>query len=389
MMAAFLFGGRLIMANKVKNTVVVKIGTSSLTDAKGNIMKEKINTITEGVAKLKNNGHKIIIVTSGSIAAGFRLLGYNERPKTVTAKQASAAAGQGLLIEEYTRSLNKHGYVAAQVLLTRDDFSDRRRFKNAASTLEILINKGAVPIINENDTVSIEELKFGDNDSLSAHVAAMVHADLLLILTDIDGVYDSNPRENPEAKRIDYIGEITKEIEIIAGGSGSTLGTGGMKSKIVASKIATSWGVPVLITSSAIPDVIYKAVEEKVAGSYFEPQKRRLNNKRQWMTFYSLSKGSLYVDKGASDALEKDSKSLLPKGILKVSGDFNEGDVVEVYGSGRRLIGKGIVNFSSLDLDRIKGLSSKEIKDITGHNKTEAINRSNWIENNIIKKEGI
>ncbi len=376
------------MNNKGKQTLVVKIGSSSLTDSKGYLVKEKIQNIAKDVAKLKALGHKIVIVTSGSIAAGFALLGYNERPKTVEGKQAAAAVGQGLLIEEYTKALSKHNCLAAQILLTRGDFSDKRRFKNAARTLEVLLEKGAVPVINENDTVSIEELKFGDNDTLSAHVASMVHADLLLILTDIDGLYTADPRKNPEAERLNYIKEITKEIEDLAGSAGSKVGTGGMKSKIIAAKIATSSGVPVLIAASK-ENSIYNSLEGTIEGSYFEGKKRRLKNKLHWVTFYSHSKGMLIIDSGAQEALIKGGKSLLPKGIIKVIGTFNPGDVVEVVNNNKKLIGKGLVEYSSSELIELKGLSSSEIKKITGRTKTVAIHRNNWIGNETIKKEGI
>lgn len=376
------------MNKKGKQTLVVKIGSSSLTDPQGYLAKDKIQDIAKDVAKLKALGHKIVIVTSGSIAAGFGLLGYNERPKTVEGKQAAAAVGQGLLIEEYTKALKNHNCLAAQILLTRGDFSDKRRFKNAARTLEVLLEKGAVPVINENDTVSIEELKFGDNDTLSAHVSSMVHADLLLILTDIDGLYTADPRKDAQAERLNYIREINKEIEALAGSSGSTVGTGGMKSKIIAAKIATSSGIPVLITSSG-ENTIYNSLEGNVEGSYFESKKRRLKNKLHWVTFYSHSKGTLIIDSGAQEALTIGGKSLLPKGIIKVLGTFNPGDVVEVVSNSKKLIGKGLVEYSSSELIELKGLSSSEIKKETGRTKTVAIHRNNWIGNETIKKEGM
>ena len=376
------------MNKKGKQTIVIKIGSSSLTDSQGYLAKEKIQCIAKDVAKLKALGHKIVIVTSGSIAAGFGLLGYRERPKTVEGKQAAAAVGQGLLIEEYTKALQNYDYLAAQILLTRGDFSDKRRFRNAARTLDVLLKKGAVPVINENDTVSIEELKFGDNDTLSAHVASMVHADLLLILTDIDGLYTADPRKDAKAERLNYIGEITKEIEDLAGSSGSSVGTGGMKSKIIAAKISTSAGVPVLITAAG-ENSIYNSIEGNIEGSYFEGRKRKLRNKLHWVTFYSHSKGTLIIDSGAQEALTKGGKSLLPKGIIKVLGTFNPGDVVEVVNNNKKLIGKGLVEYSSSELIDLIGLSSSEIKNDTGRTKTVAIHRNNWIGNETIKKEGI
>ncbi|WP_426349991.1 glutamate 5-kinase [Alloiococcus sp. CFN-8] len=376
------------MKKKSKQTLVVKIGSSSLTDSLGYLAKEKIQYFAKDVAKLKALGHRVVIVTSGSIAAGFSLLGYKERPKTVEGKQAAAAVGQGLLIEEYTKALKKYHCLAAQILLTRGDFSDKRRFKNAARTLEVLLEKGAVPVINENDTVSIEELKFGDNDTLSAHVASMVHADLLLILTDIDGLYTADPRKDSNAERLNYIEEITKEIEDLAGSAGSSIGTGGMRSKIIAAKISTTSGVPVLITSAG-ENSIYNSIEGTIEGSYFEGRKRKLKNKLHWVTFYSHSKGTLIIDSGAQEALSKGGKSLLPKGIIKVVGNFSPGDVVEVVNNNKKLIGKGLVEYSSSELIELKGLSSLDIKKVTGRTKTVAIHRDNWIGNETMKKEGI
>lgn len=377
------------MEHTGKKLIVVKVGTSSLTDSKGRLDSEKIKGIVHQAAKLKEKGHRIILVTSGSISAGFRLLGYNERPKTIAAKQAAAAVGQGLLMEEYTRFFNDYGYVSSQILLTRGDFSDKRRYINIVNTLDILLKRGAVPIINENDTVSIEELKIGDNDTLSAQVAAMVHADLLVLLTDIDGLYSDDPRKNPEAKRIEVIPEITKEIEALAGSAGSSLGTGGMRSKISAGKIAVASGVPMLITHSAKENILQKALEGNLDGSYFLAKKRKLNTKLQWMTFYSLAKGSITVDEGATNALVYGGKSLLPTGITKISGDFKVGDVVEVLSPSKKSIGKGIVNYSSQELQELMGLSTQEIFSLTGRKKTEAIHRDNWVGSSKKRKEGI
>ena len=211
-----------------KKTVVVKIGTSSLTEKSGRLDVNRLRALTGQIASLRDAGNQVILVTSAAIAAGYSLLGYQERPVSVPAKQASAAVGQGLLMEEYTRCLHERGYVAAQILLTRADFSDRRRYHNAFSALEVLLARGAVPIINENDTVSIAELKLGDNDMLSAQVAAMVHADLLVLLTDTDGLYTADPRSDPDAKHIPYVERVTPEIEALATGAGtdSCLGRG-------------------------------------------------------------------------------------------------------------------------------------------------------------------
>ncbi|WP_040213083.1 glutamate 5-kinase [Clostridium polynesiense] len=381
-----------------KKLIVVKIGTSSLTNTLGELQREKIQSLIEKIHKVKKEGHSVVIVTSGSIAAGFRRLGYNQRPKTIPAKQAAASVGQGLLMEEYTKQLWKYNYIAAQILLTRGDFSDKRRYKNAANSLEILLKKGAIPIINENDTTSIEELKFGDNDTLSANVAGMIHADLLVILTDIDGVYTSDPRKNPSAERIEKIEVITPELEALAGSEGTSVGTGGMRSKISAAKIAVMAGVPVVISSAEKEDILYKCLQGEAEGTYFTACKRNLNTNLQWMAFYSKCKGKLYVDEGAAEALENKGKSLLPSGIVKIQGDFNAGDVVEVFirkngslteastNKKKAYLGKGIVNYSSEELQRLKGCSSEDIYQIAGITKTEAIHRDNWLGNIKVEK---
>lgn len=361
-----------------KKTVVVKIGTSSLTERSGRLSTEKLRGLTGQIASLRDEGHQVVLVTSGAIAAGYSLLGYHERPTAVAAKQASAAVGQGLLMEEYSSALSERGYVAAQLLLTRGDFRDRRRYQNAFAALEVLLSRGAVPVINENDTVSIAELKLGDNDMLSAQVAAMLHADLLVILTDMDGLYTANPRTDPEARHIPYVERVTPEIEALAGGAGSSNGTGGMATKVEGAKLAAGAGVAVVICSSAEPDALEKAVEGTARGTYFKPgggMKTRL----QWMAFYAQAAGSVYIDGGAADALCARGKSLLPAGIRACEGDFSAGDVVNVYLSGAgELLGRGIVNYSSQEMREIAGLSSAAAEGQFPGRPPEVIHQDNW-----------
>ena len=273
-----------------RKTIVVKIGTSSLTEKSGRLDIARLRALTAQVARLRDAGHQVIMVTSAAIAAGYSLLGYRERPVSVPAKQASAAVGQGLLMEEYARCLSEHGYVAAQILLTRADFSDRRRYHNAFSALEVLLSRGAVPIINENDTVSIAELKLGDNDMLSAQVAAMMHADLLCLLTDMDGLYTADPRTNPDAERIPYVERVTPELERLATGAGTANGTGGMATKLEGAKLASGAGVAVVICSSREPDVLAKAVEGTARGTYFKAGSG-MKTRLQWMAFYAPTRG--------------------------------------------------------------------------------------------------
>ena len=353
-----------------KQLIVIKIGTSSLTGADASLSPEKIHNIVRQASDLRDAGHSVVIVTSGSIAAGWRKLGYGARPSSVAAKQACAAAGQGLLMEEYTRYFAERGYVSAQLLLTRGDFADKRRYTNAFNALELLIKKGAIPIINENDTVAVEELKLGDNDTLGAYLAAMLHANMLILLTDVDGLYTANPAKDPTAKRIGVVERITPEIESLAGGAGTTNGTGGMATKIRAAKTATRAGVQVFITSSRDENAIVKAVSGEGIGTLFTA-KYSLKTKLQWMAFYAHAAGNIYVDAGAAEAICEREKSLLPKGIVAVEGDFRRSDVVCVYRcETHEYLGRGIINYSRDELCEIiaGGAAGTE----------EAINRDNW-----------
>ena len=359
--------------------IVIKIGTSSLTNPRGDISPEKVKQIVAQVDEIRKAGHQVVIVTSGAIAAGFRRLGYQERPKTVADKQAAAAVGQGLLIEEYTRYFYKIGYVAAQLLVNRSDFSDKRRYQNAFNTLMKLLKKGAVPIINENDTVSIEELKFGDNDTLSAHVASLIHADMLILLTDVDGLYTSNPQNDATARRIDVVEQIDGDIEKMALDTGGKTGTGGMRSKISAARLAVMSGVPVFICSSRDEDVLVKAVRGAATGTLFKAQAHNMNTRQQWLAFHSDVRGSAVIDHGAVTALRKRHTSLLPAGITEVLGDFAKGDVIEILDKDHNFIGRGISQYDSRELKMIKGLSTNEIREIVPGGEPEAIHRDNWL----------
>lgn len=335
-----------------KKLIVVKIGTSSLTGESGDIDREKISDVVRQAADLKDAGHHVVLVTSGAIGAGFRALGYSSRPTSVQAKQASAAVGQSLLMEEYGRFFSSRGYVCAQLLLTRNDFIDKRRYNNAFNSMEVLLGRGAIPIINENDTIAVEELKVGDNDTLSAQVAAMLHSDLLIFLTDIDGLYDKNPAKSADARRIERVAVIDSKIEALAGDAGSKNGTGGMITKIKGARLATSAGVPVFICSSGEKDSIVKAVEGNARGTMFEAN-GKLKTRLQWLAFYAPAKGAVYVDKGAAKALTEDFKSLLPAGIARMEGDFGRGDIVEIYAdSDGERIGRGIADFSKEEIEK-------------------------------------
>lgn len=360
--------------------IVVKIGSSSLTSSEGGLNREAVAYFATELAGLIQAGYQPLLVTSGAVAAGFREIGYPERPKLLHEKQASAAVGQALLMQTYREELARHGVSAAQVLLTRSDFQNRKRTGNASMAMEELLKRNVLPIINENYTVSLDELKFGDNDTLSALVANLIRADQLLILTDMDGLYTKDPRLDPKATRIGRVTEITGEIYAIAGGAGSTVGTGGMRSKIDAAKIASIGGVPVFIGKVASPGDLLTALRGDGHGTYFEAHGAALPRKKQWLGFFSTPIGTLTVDAGAEEALIRGGRSLLPVGVKAASGHFHTGDVVEVVSADGEVLGRGIVNYDAEQLHGILGLPSTEVvKKMDSVHRLEVIHRDEWI----------
>lgn len=358
-----------------RKLVTVKVGTSSLTHADGSISPEKIEYIVAEIAALRDAGHTVILVTSGAVAAGFGRIGYAKRPTSIPAKQAAAAVGQGLLLEEYARFFAARGIVSAQILLTRDDFRDRRRYKNAFNALEIILQRGAVPIINENDTVSIDELRLGDNDTLSAQVAAMMHAGLLVLLTDMDGLYTADPRADETAKRIERVEHLTPENLALGGNAGTSNGTGGMATKLSAAKLATAAGVPVVICRTENAGALLRAAAGEPVGTYFAASETGMRTRQQWMAFYAQTRGNLYIDAGAEEALARHGKSLLPSGIVAAEGDFRAGDIVRVFRQGTNvLLGRGEVNFDKEELLRRMEAAEGHVKNAV------AIHRDNWVE---------
>lgn len=357
-----------------KKRIVVKIGSSSLTNPNGEIDYEKIKDHVDAISKLIKLGHEVLLVSSGAVAAGFRKLGYPTRPVTLKGKQVAAAVGQSLLIQLYTKLFEKHNISIAQVLLTRTDFSKKERYKNAFATFSELLERSILPIINENDTVSVEELTFGDNDMLSALVSGLVHADQLIILTDINGFYDDNPNKNPHAKRINHLTEITDEMLGLAKGAGSKVGTGGMQSKLLAARTALSAGVKVFIGKGEGPEKLIEILEGRGDGTYIDREQLPiLPNQKQWICFTEVS-GKLYIDKGAEEALLLKGKSLLPAGIYKFEGEFEKGAVVEVYGESG-LLGRGEVLYSSKELAFACGKRTDELEVYP----IEVIHRDKWV----------
>ncbi|WJH34162.1 glutamate 5-kinase [Paenibacillus sp. CC-CFT747] len=359
--------------------IVIKIGSSSLTSNEGGLNRSRVEFFASELASLHNEGHQVLLVTSGAVAAGFTRIGYKKKPKHLHEKQASAALGQALLMQAYQEAFAKDRIGAAQILLTRSDFSNRKRIHNALMTIDELLKHGILPIINENDTVSVDELKFGDNDMLSALVANLVKANRLLILTDTDGLYTEDPRKNADARKIERVDQISDELLKLAGGSGSSVGTGGMRSKIEAARIATRGGIPVFVGKVSETGDLKAAAAGDGKGTYFDTSLNTMSMKKQWVRFHSLPQGSITVDDGAQDALLSGGKSLLPAGVTDVSGDFNPGDVVEVLNSLHQPIGRGVVNYASWQLQVVAGLSTEEVSKRVEVHRIEVIHRDEWI----------
>ncbi len=363
----------------MNQTIVVKIGSSSLASDEGGLNRDHIHYFARELSSLIDAGYTPLLVTSGAVAAGFRAIGYEKRPKLLHEKQAAAAVGQALLMQAYHESFAEFGKGVAQILLTRYDFSDRKRINNAQMTIEELMRRGILPIINENDTVSVGELKFGDNDSLSALVANLVKADQLVIITDMDGLYTDDPRKNSSAKKIERVEEISEELVQIAGGAGTGIGTGGMRSKIEAARIAMRGGVPVFIGRASAAGDLMLAVKGHGRGTYFDTRLTALSMKKQWVGFHSTLQGTIQVDDGAAHALLTGGKSLLPAGVREVTGEFHPGDVVEVVDLVKRVIGRGVVNYASWQLQAVAGLSSEEALQRIDVHRPEVIHRDEWV----------
>jgi glutamate 5-kinase len=362
------------------NKIVIKIGTNLLADKERGINLDRIENIAKTVAGIQSLGKHVVIVSSGAIGAGVAALNLKKRPKSIPEKQAAAAIGQPLLMEAYENAFRKEGYNIAQVLLTKDDFVSRSRYLNARNTFSVLFQKRVIPIINENDTVAVEEIKLGDNDNLSAMVANLVEADLLIILSDVDGLFTDDPAVNHKAELIPLIEKITLQVEKLAKSTKTDLSTGGMITKLQAAKRCVSSGIAVIITNGANPDALPEILSGDFKGSLFLPADKKINVRKKWIGYVSHPKGFLVVDDGAKTALLKKNKSLLPSGILEVHGDFKANDTISVKSMNNLEIARGVSGFSSSDLNKIKGRNTLEIEKILGHKlRDEVIHKDNLV----------
>jgi glutamate 5-kinase len=312
--------------------IVVKVGSSSLTTAAGGIDPVRVARLTDALAAARTAGHEVVLVSSGAIAAGLAPLGLKRRPRALPPQQAAASVGQGLLVHRYTEELARHGLVAGQVLLTPHDFVQRAQYLHARETLRRLLDLGVIPVVNENDTIADDEIRYGDNDRLAALVSHLIGADLLVMLTDTPGLFTADPRLDTEASLIEEIAEVDAALEAVAGASGTPHGSGGMASKLAAAKIAAWSGVRAVIAAADSPSVVLDAVEGKPVGTVVHPRQQRLPSRKLWIAFARGAAGRVVVDDGARRALTRDGRSLLPAGVRDVDGRFEADDAVEVVG---------------------------------------------------------
>ena len=357
--------------------IVVKVGSNVLTEDNGLNLKA-MRSITRQIGKLIENGLEVILVSSGAMASGIKKIGLGARPDQLPKRQAVAAVGQAGLMMEYEKAFGRHNLKVAQILLTSEDLSNRKRYLNSRNTLNTLLSWQVVPIINENDTVWVEEIKLGDNDNLAAMITLLMDADLLINLTDIDGLFTRDPRVHPDAQLIDTVTRINKETEKYAGDIPGALGTGGMISKIKAARKVNSAGVPMIIAKGDKPNILLKLFAGQKHGTFFIPQKQRLTSRKCWIAYSLKPRGTIQIDDGAVKAILNNGKSLLPSGIIAVKNDFGVGAAVEFQNRRNESLGIGLVNYSSADIDKIKGLKSNRIKQVLGHKSyDEIIHRDN------------
>ena len=357
--------------------IVVKVGSGVLTDENGLNVKA-IRSISSQICRLIGHGIEVILVTSGAMASGFRKVGLKKRPDEIPQRQAVAAVGQAGLMMEYEKAFERFHIKVAQILLTNDDLNHRERYLNARNTIHALLSWAVVPIINENDTVAVEEIKFGDNDNLSAMITLLMDADILINLSDIDGLFTKDPRLFQNAELIPVVAAINKSIERIANDIPGALGTGGMLSKIKAAKKVTAAGIPMIIAKGEKPNILLRLFSGEKHGTVFVPKKKRLASRKCWIAFSLKPKGVIIIDDGAATAILKKGKSLLPGGIVDVQGEFQVGAAVAFGGKGGEILGTGLVNYNAADIRKIMGHRSSMIKDRLGYKPyDEIIHRDN------------
>ena len=362
------------------NRWVIKIGSSLVTDDGRGLDTNAIKSWTGQIAQLRQQGKQIILVSSGAVAEGMVRLGWDERPSALHELQAAAAVGQMGLVQCYESYFKQHELLSAQVLLTHEDLSDRRRYLNARSTLKTLLDLGVIPIINENDTVATEEIRFGDNDTLAALVANLVEADVLIILTDQHGLFTEDPNKNPDAELVSEGMANDPAFQRMAGPSAGNLGQGGMSTKISAAQRAARSGTATLITSGRTPNALVRIADCENLGSLLLPDREPIAARKQWLAGRLKTSGSLQLDEGATKVLKQSGKSLLPVGVTSVTGNFIRGEMVTCLAPDGSEIARGLVNYNAIEAAKIKGRPSNEIESILGYiDEPELIHRDNLV----------
>ena len=360
--------------------VVVKVGSGLVTTPGEGPSSEHIERIAADLAALVHERREVALVTSGAIATGVARLGLTARPRSIPEKQAAAAVGQSALMWEYEQAFKKHGIAVGQVLLTGQDIADRSRYLNARNTLLALLEFGVLPVINENDTVAVDEIKVGDNDNLAALVAHLIDADLLVLLTDVDGLYTGDPRQDPSARRLETVEAITDEIQRMVYDASARVSVGGMATKLQAGQKAGTSGIPMVIASGREAGVLPRLLKGEPIGTYFQPRDDRLAARKRWIAFAVPPQGRLAVDAGAKKALTERGKSLLPSGVVAVEGQFRAGDVVALTLADGREFARGLVSYDADEVRRIQGAKTADIARRLGYEGVdEVVHRDNLV----------
>lgn len=359
---------------------VIKIGSALLTRVGEGLDYERIRWLSGEIAYLRSQGKEVVLVTSGSVAAGMQKLGWQTRPHEVHLLQAAASLGQMDLVQAYSSECQQHGIYTAQILLTHADLSDRSRYLNARSSLNSLIDLGVLPVVNENDTTATDEIRFGDNDTLAAMTANLVDAEVLVILTDQEGLFDSDPRSNPHAKMIAASAASNEQLDAMAGDSKGALGRGGMATKLLAARRAAQSGATTVILSGHNPDNIRRLSLGAAVGTLLWPDNQPLSARQQWLVGHLKPKGTVLLDEGAVDVIRRQGKSILPVGVKLVEGDFNRGDLVICLDMDGQEVARGLVNYSAEEANKIKGQPSQDIEALLGYvDEPELIHRDNLV----------
>ena len=353
--------------------VIIKIGSSVLTEKSGSLSESVFEKLAEQISKIRDNDIEVIVVSSGAIASGMKKLGLTERPTEISMKQAIAAAGQSTLIWHYEKAFAAFNKNVAQILLTLDGLSDRKRFLNARKTLTTVLSMGIIPIVNENDTVAVEEIMLGDNDNLAAHITSLIEADLLIMLTDIEGLYNKDPRVNNDAELISLIDRIGEEIENTAGDTVGKTTVGGMRTKIEAAKRAAAYGVPTIIANGNDGSTLEQIFSGQKVGTLFLPSEQSLSGRKHWIAFTLKSSGEIVIDEGATKAISSSGKSLLPSGIKDVRGSFGVGESVTCVDEAGNHIARGLTSYSSEDIKKIMGSKTSDVESILGYKYSDEV----------------